>query len=261
MRSGPFGPGDGDGQPEHGRRTGNLAAGDRARRPVAHRRHPLGEAAVQRHRGHGRGKVERAEAGTAPSVLISARTGDDREVRFHHGNPRLVRQYPSRSWLCDDHHLGPGVDRGPDIPAGRREARARDDLSRRDTPSRKTRHLRQPPLALDIADRRADNDQELAVTDVRSGLPGRTLVALATEGSGARLHGRGRMGGPPGECLGRQKPILGGNTGRDGRGPGRGKRQHAGPHRAGCPAHCLRLASRPDGEHFRRWPKRGSRGI
>ena len=50
-----YGPGNGDGQPEHGRRTGNLAAGDRARRPVAHRRHPLGEAAVQRHRGHGRG--------------------------------------------------------------------------------------------------------------------------------------------------------------------------------------------------------------
>ena len=54
-RTGRYGPGDGDGQPGHGRRTGNLAAGDRARRPVAHRRHPLGEAAVQRHRGHGRG--------------------------------------------------------------------------------------------------------------------------------------------------------------------------------------------------------------
>ena len=32
-----------------------FATRDRARRPVAHRRHALGEAAVQRHRGHGRG--------------------------------------------------------------------------------------------------------------------------------------------------------------------------------------------------------------
>ena len=31
-------------------------------------------------------------------------------------------------------------------------------------------------------------------------MAGRTLVALATQGGGARLHGRWRMGRPPGEC-------------------------------------------------------------
>ena len=39
----------------YGRRAGSLAAGDRARRPVAYRRHALGEAAVQRHSGYGGG--------------------------------------------------------------------------------------------------------------------------------------------------------------------------------------------------------------
>ena len=40
----------------------DFTAGDRTRRPVAHRRHALGEAAVQRHRGHGGGLQGSKEA-------------------------------------------------------------------------------------------------------------------------------------------------------------------------------------------------------
>ena len=54
-RTGPgAGPGHGHREPGIGGRAGGLAPGDRPRRPAAHRRHPLGQAAVQRHRGHGR---------------------------------------------------------------------------------------------------------------------------------------------------------------------------------------------------------------
>ena len=52
-RTARYGTGDGDRKQGHGRRANNLTAGDRARRPVAYRRHALGEATVQRHRGHG----------------------------------------------------------------------------------------------------------------------------------------------------------------------------------------------------------------
>ena len=41
------------------------------------------------------------------------------------------------------------------------------------------------------------------------------------------------------------------SLGRDGRTPRSSKRQHAGPYRAGCPAHRLRLASRPGGHRLR----------
>ena len=70
-------------------------------------------------------KVERGEAGTEPSVLISARTEDGRMVSVPpRRDPRLVRQYPPRSRLCAHYYLRPGVDRGPDVPAGRCKARA-----------------------------------------------------------------------------------------------------------------------------------------
>ena len=52
------GPGDGDRQPGDGRRTDGFAARDSTRRQAAYRGHPLGEAAVQRHRGHG-GRLHR----------------------------------------------------------------------------------------------------------------------------------------------------------------------------------------------------------
>ena len=51
-------------------------------------------------------------------------------------------------------------------------------------------YVNRTPLALDIADRRADNDREVAVTDteIRAWLA-RALVTVATEGGGARLYG------------------------------------------------------------------------
>ena len=141
-----YGTGDGDRQQGHGRRAGNLAAGDRTRRPAAYRathwEKQLFNGTVVTVEGF---KVEMSEAGTEPSVLISARTEDGRSVSFHHdeirdwyGNIRLDHG------LCAHHHIGPGADRRPDVPAGRCEARARDDLSRRNAPSREARHLRQP---------------------------------------------------------------------------------------------------------------------
>ena len=178
-------------------------------------------------------------------------------------DPRLVRQYPSRSRLCPHHHIGPGADRGPDVPAGRCEARARDDLSRRDTPSRGARHLRQPGAARSRYRRQAGRQRPGSGGDGHRdpGVSGRTLVTVAAQGGGARLHGRWRMGGPPGECPGGQKPILRRNTGRDGQGTGGRERQRPGPHRAGCPAHRFRLASRPDGRCLRRRPQASSGGV
>ena len=70
-------------------------------------------------------KVQRGEAGTEPSVLISARTEDGRAVSFRHdeirdwyGNIRLDHGYALTITSAQ------GVDRGPDVPAGRCKARA-----------------------------------------------------------------------------------------------------------------------------------------
>ena len=112
-------------------------------------------------------KVERAEAGTEPSVLISARTEDGREVRFLHdeirdwyGNIRLDHGYSmtitsvqgltvDRTFLLADARPS----RETIYPAATRH-RERLDI-----------YVNRAPLALDIADRRADNDREAAVTD------------------------------------------------------------------------------------------------
>ena len=112
-------------------------------------------------------KVERGEAGTEPSVLISARTEDGREVRFRHdeihdwyGNIRLDHGYAmtitsaqgltvDRTFLLADARPS----REAIYPAATRH-RERLDI-----------YVNRAPLALDIADRRADNDQEIAVTD------------------------------------------------------------------------------------------------
>ena len=112
-------------------------------------------------------KVERSEAGTAPSVLISARTEDGREVRFHHdeirdwyGNIRLDHGYAmtitsaqgltvDRTFLLADARPA----RETIYPAATRHREALDI------------YVNRAPLALDIADRRADNDREPAVTD------------------------------------------------------------------------------------------------
>ena len=112
-------------------------------------------------------KVERAEAGTEPSVLISARTEDGREVRFRHdeirdwyGNIRLDHGYAltitsaqgltvDRTFLLADARPS----RETIYPAATRHREALDI------------YVNRAPLALDIADRRADNDREAAVTD------------------------------------------------------------------------------------------------
>ena len=112
-------------------------------------------------------KVESGEAGTEPSVLISARMEDGRAVSFHHdeirdwyGNIRLDHGYAltitsaqgltvDRTFLLAD--ASPA--RETIYPAATRH-RERLDI-----------YVNRAPLTLDIADRRADNDREVAVTD------------------------------------------------------------------------------------------------
>ena len=112
-------------------------------------------------------KVQRGEAGTEPSVLISARTEDGRKVIFHHdeirdwyGNIRLDHGYAltitsaqgltvERTFLLADARPA----RETIYPAATRHREGLDI------------YVNRAPLALDIADRRADNDREAAVTD------------------------------------------------------------------------------------------------
>ena len=112
-------------------------------------------------------KVEKAEAGTEPSVLISAHTEDGRAVSFRHdeirdwyGNIRLDHGYAltitsaqgltvDRTFLLADARPA----RETIYPAATRHREALDI------------YVNRAPLALDIADRRADNDREAAVTD------------------------------------------------------------------------------------------------
>ena len=112
-------------------------------------------------------KVERSEAGTEPSVLISARTEDGREVRFRHdeirdwyGNIRLDHGYAltitsaqglSVDWTFLLADARPSLE--TIYPAATRHREGLDI------------YVNRAPLALDIADRRADNDREAAVTD------------------------------------------------------------------------------------------------
>ena len=112
-------------------------------------------------------KVERAEAGTESSVLISARTEDGRAVSFHHdeirdwyGNIRLDHGYA----LTITSAQGLTVDRTFLLADARP---ARETIYPAATRHREGLdiYVNRAPLALDIADRRADNDREVAVTD------------------------------------------------------------------------------------------------
>ena len=112
-------------------------------------------------------KVERAEAGIEPSVLISARTEDGREVRFRHdeihdwyGNIRLDHGYAltitsAQGLTVDQTFLLADARPAHETiyPAATRHREALDI------------YVNRAPLVLDIADRRADNDREVAVTD------------------------------------------------------------------------------------------------
>ena len=112
-------------------------------------------------------KVERAEAGTEPSVLISARTEDGREVRFLHEE---IRDWYGNIRL--DHGYAMTITSAQGLTVDRTFLLADARPSRETTYPAATRHrerldiyVNRAPLALDIADRRADNDQEAAVTD------------------------------------------------------------------------------------------------
>ena len=112
-------------------------------------------------------KVERAKTGTEPSVLISARTEDGRAVSFRHdeirdwyGNIRLDHGYA----LTITSAQGLTVDRTFLLADARP---ARETIYPAATRHREGLdiYVNRAPLALDIADRRADNDREVAVTD------------------------------------------------------------------------------------------------
>ena len=112
-------------------------------------------------------KVQRGEAGTEPSVLISARTEDGRPVSFHHdeirdwyGNIRLDHGYA----LTITSAQGLTVDRTFLLADARP---ARETIYPAATRHREGLdiYVNRAPLALDIADRRADNDREAVVTD------------------------------------------------------------------------------------------------
>ena len=112
-------------------------------------------------------KVERGDAGTEPSVLISGHTEDGRKVSFRHdeirdwyGNIRLDHGYA----LTITSAQGLTVDRTFLLADARP---ARETIYPAATRHREGLdiYVNRAPLALDIADRRADNDREVAVTD------------------------------------------------------------------------------------------------
>ena len=112
-------------------------------------------------------KVERAETGKKPSVLISARTEDGREVRFRHDE---IRDWYGNIRL--DHGYAMTITSAQGLTVDRTFLLADARPSRETIYPAATRHrerldiyANRAPLALDIADRRADNDREVAVTD------------------------------------------------------------------------------------------------
>ena len=112
-------------------------------------------------------KVERGEAGTEPGVLISARTEDGRAVSFHHDE---IRDWYGNIRL--DHGYALTITSAQGLTVDRTFLLADARPSRETIYPAATRHrerldiyVNRAPLTLDIADRRADNDREVAVTD------------------------------------------------------------------------------------------------
>ena len=112
-------------------------------------------------------KVQRGEAGTEPSVLISARTEDGRAVSFRHDE---IRDWYGNIRL--DHGYALTITSAQGLTVDRTFLLADARPSRETIYPAATRHregldiyVNRAPLALDIADRRADNDREAAVTD------------------------------------------------------------------------------------------------
>ena len=112
-------------------------------------------------------KVQRGEAGTEPSVLISAHTEDGRAVSFRHDE---IRDWYGNIRL--DHGYAMTITSAQGLTVDRTFLLADARPSRETIYPAATRHregldiyVNRAPLALDIADRRADNDREVAVTD------------------------------------------------------------------------------------------------
>ena len=112
-------------------------------------------------------KVQGGEAGTEPSVLISARTEDGRAVSFHHDE---IRDWYGNIRL--DHGYAMTITSAQGLTVDRTFLLADARPARETIYPAATRHregldiyVNRAPLALDIADRRADNDREAAVTD------------------------------------------------------------------------------------------------
>ena len=112
-------------------------------------------------------KVQRGEAGTERSVLISARTEDGRAVSFRHDE---IRDWYGNIRL--DHGYAMTITSAQGLTVDRTFLLADARPSRETIYPAATRHrerldiyVNRAPLALDIADRRADNDREAAVTD------------------------------------------------------------------------------------------------
>ena len=112
-------------------------------------------------------RVHKGEVSAEPSVLISGHTEDGRIVSFHHdeirdwyGNIRLDHGYA----LTITSAQGLTVDRAFLLADARP---ARETIYPAATRHREGLdiYVNRAPLALDIADRRADNDREVAVTD------------------------------------------------------------------------------------------------
>ena len=114
-------------------------------------------------------KVERSEAGTASNVLISVRTEDGRHVSFHHDE---IRDWYGNIRL--DHGYAMTITSAQGLTVDRTFLLADARPSRETIYPAATRHrerldvyVNRAPLALDIADRRVDNDWEAAVTDTQ----------------------------------------------------------------------------------------------
>ena len=112
-------------------------------------------------------KVEGSEAGTEPSVLISARTEDGRSVSFRHDE---IRDWYGNIRL--DHGYALTITSAQGLTVDRTFLLADASPARETIYPAATRHregfdiyVNREPLALDIAGRRADNDREAAVTD------------------------------------------------------------------------------------------------
>ena len=112
-------------------------------------------------------KVERGEAGMEPSVLISARTEDGREVTFRHDE---IRDWYGNIRL--DHGYAMTITSAQGLTVDRTFLLADARPSRETIYPAATRHrerldiyINRAPLALDIADRRADNDRVVSVMD------------------------------------------------------------------------------------------------